>query len=235
MSEYGSFRSGWDGPSRISTSTVFLQEATETLPAEPTYLPLPFTPTSSSGSSSTSADGRTVWTRYPFQCDLSFYQGDDVVVTLQLQDPNNPDVDMSDTNTWQWFAQIRARHSYTSTLINDFSVDSYFVPAAPPNAAMTVVQLFLPRELNTHRGIFDWELYSISNFDYANFPKPADWPTDEVWPPTDTLKTWLWGNCTIVPRTSTTDELLSGDTSVSGGGGGVVATAFVVGPNGRVP
>ena len=37
MSEFGSFRFGWDAPSRIGASAVMLQEAIELLPGRPTY------------------------------------------------------------------------------------------------------------------------------------------------------------------------------------------------------
>lgn len=212
---YVASRFGQDAPARIAASTQVLTEATETLPGEPMYQSLiPFYPGGvvSGGSSGSILDSRTTktWEHSPSQMDLSFYVGDDVVIPLYIQDPNNPLIDMSDQNQWQWVAQIRAVAHYKSTLVNDFIVDSrYIAPTPPATLGRTLVQLFLPREDNKYWGEFEWELYSISPFDFSNFTKPSDWPTDEVWPPPDTLRTWLSGTCTILLRTSSTDELLS--------------------------
>jgi hypothetical protein len=236
-------RFGQDAPARFAASTPMLMEATEMFPQE-WVLPnlIPFYPAASDGSTSSGfildADGNRVWTKFPSRLDLVFYQGDDVMIPLYIQDPNNPLMDMSDQAEWEWHAQIRVLHSHRSTFVNDFIVDSqYFPPVAPETVGKTLVQLLMPRDLNIYWGVYQWELYSVSPFDYSNFTEPAGWPDDEVWPPTTALKTWLWGQCTIQPRTSTTDVLPATT-------GGPVwpdippagwTSPFVVGPNGRVP
>jgi hypothetical protein len=246
MSEYVGSRFGQDMPARIAGSTVVLIEATDILPGEPMYQPLiPFYPggvvsgSDPSGSLAAAAADLS-WERTPTDFPITFWEGDDMVIPLYIQDPNNPDLDMSDQSQWEWHAQIRLLASYTSTLITEFSVDSqYFAPGTyDPLIGTTLVSLFLPRELNTHAGSFSWELYSISPMAYSDeFAKPDDWPDDEVWPPTTTLRTWLQGDCTIKLRTAATDALPVTSTPWTGNFAvaAVNAGPFVVGPNGRVP
>jgi hypothetical protein len=233
-------RFGQDAPARIAASTPMLMEATEMYPQEWTMPNLiPFYPPPSTTDDTPrfilDADGNRIWVNFPSRLDLTFYQGDDVVVPLTLQDPM---MDTDDPSTWEWHAQIRVLHYYKSTFVNDFIVDAdYTAPVAPETTGTTLVQLFLPRERNIYWGTYQWELYSVSPFDYSNFAQPDDWPDGETWPPADTLKTWLWGQCVIKPRTSTTDVL----PTISGGGPvwpdipGYWTSPFVVGPNGRVP
>ena len=132
-----------------------------------------------------------------------------------------------------WFAQVRRWHSYKSTLIDTFSVKASFHTGTTEADEYTIVELFLPRTDNTEWGVFQWELYSISTEDYTRFPKPDDVDAAD-WPPPDALRTWLWGHCTIVPRTATTDYLPTPPTTP----GTPVLTqggVFFAGPNGRVP
>jgi hypothetical protein len=239
MSEAGSFRFGWDAPARISTSTVMLQEASEVLPAEFLYTPIPFTPVLDGGSNGTDAlliNGYPYWQRTPSRCDLIFYQGDDVVIPLFFNDPSVLGDDM-DTD-FSWYAQIRRLHYYKSTFVNDFTIDATYHMAAEEIDEYTQVELFLPRMFNTYSGIYHWELYSVSAEDLSRFPKPVDVAVED-WPPPDALRTWLYGECRIVPRTSQTDYLDTGTSLMppTGPAVPVVVTngGFVVGPNGRVP
>jgi hypothetical protein len=164
------------------------------------------------------------------------------VIPLYLQDPNNPDMDMSDQSEWEWHAQVRLLPHHSSTLIHDFSVDSQYYPPGTydPILGTTLVSMYLPREMNHRHGDFSWELYSISPYVYSpEYPQPDDWPEDEIWPPTTKLRTWLYGDCTIKIRTGSTDEFPGEVTTPPGNTsivlpvvGGLIMT---VGPNGRVP
>jgi hypothetical protein len=176
--------------------------------------------------------------------DLTFRQGDDVLIPLYLQDPENPTLDMS---TWEWHAQIRVLPYYTRTLVNEFTTDASYYPPGPPPAyhptlGTTLVQMLLPRELNDFRGRYAWEMYSIGPYDFADFPQPVDWPVDaEPWPPTTALRTWLYGLCTITGRTTDTDLLPDVDVDVIPLPPGEYPypytgyPGYFVGPNGRVP
>jgi hypothetical protein len=238
-------RFGQDAPRRIAASATMITEATAYLPGEPVYPALiPFYQgqvVSGSGALepafSVTSDGKQVWTKYPSRCDLTFYLGDDVVIPLYFQDPNNADM-----SVWQWEAQIRHYHSYNSSLFYDFSIATVLIPAeetddpdTPLSEAFSIteVSLFMPRMLNTIPGVFTWEMYSISPYAYSNFPIP-DGVEPEDWPPDDTLRTWLYGLCTILPRGSTTDYLPvvvePAPALPMGWNGG-----WFVGPNGRVP
>ncbi len=237
-SEYGSFRFGWDGPARIRTSTVYLQEASELLPGETLYTPIPFLPPITDGSGSSdiqlSEDGHPIWQSIPSCVDLVFYQGDDVVIPLYFNDPTVLGDNMA--AEFDWTAQIRVWHRYTSTLVNEFSVKATYHPSAqtPPveTDEYTLVEMFLPRSENIHWGVYRWELASTSPQDYSRFPKP-DGIDDADWPPTDGVRTWLYGHCTIVPRLTSTDFL---PPAVSDGSSGVITQGgYFVGPNGRVP
>jgi hypothetical protein len=238
MSESGSFRFGWDAPARISTSTVQFSEASEMLPL--LYAPLPF-PTDASGNGSntgmaTTPDGFPLWTTTPTRVDLVFWQGDDVVIPLYFNDPAVLGDDMAES--FSWFAQIRACHSYHSTLVSEFSVAAtYHAGDGTEATEYTQVEMFLARMYNLYAGIFQWEIYSIdSTADFSRFPKPDG---AETWPPPDQLRTWLYGYCTILPRTSDTDYLYDGSVVPPSTGDGVTVAVgnggFVVGPNGRVP
>jgi hypothetical protein len=180
--------------------------------------------------------GPQTWERQPERLDISFRQGDDVLIPLYLQDPENPALDMS---AWEWHAQIRALPYYTRTLVNEFTTDTeYFAPGEyHATLGTTLVKLFLPRELNDFRGTYAWEMYSIGPYDFAEFPQPVDWPVDaEPWPPATSLRTWLYGLCTITGRTTDTDVLPDVTTDViPPGGAWYAADGFFVGPNGKVP
>jgi hypothetical protein len=238
MSQYVASRFGQDMPSRITASTPMLLEATDT-PGEPMYQPLiPFYPGVVSGDSLVASAIDQSWERQPTDFNLTFYEGDDVVIPLYIQDPNNPTHDMSDQMQWEWHSEIRCLAYYGSTLITEFSVDSEYMPPGSfdPVVGTTLVSLFLPREMNDRAGTFSWELYSLSPITYSpEFTKPDDWPDEEPWPPTTALRTWLRGTCTILLRTAATDVLPDTGSGSSGGGGVVVSTGIFVGPNGRVP
>jgi len=248
MSQYAASRFGQDAPARISGTTTTLLEASDQ-PGEPMYQPvIPFYPGgvvsgSAAALGTTSSNGD--WDHVPTDLDITFYEGDDVVIPLYLQDPNSPTLDMSDQTDWEWHSQIRMLAYHGSRLVVEFTTDSTYYPPGTihPTVGTTLVSLFLPRELNTVAGTFSWELYSISPVTYSNeFAKPDDWPTDEVWPPTTTLRTWLNGDCVIKVRTGATDVIagpvatpfnqwMYGNQAIAA----VNTGPFVVGPNGRVP
>lgn len=231
MTQLGTWRQGYDAPARIATSGVMMLEATAVPPAEPRYQPLiPFFPPSLvPGTGGAVGSGSDEWKAYPDRLDLSFWQGDDVQVPLYITDPNDPTKDMSNEAGWEWQADIRWVHSYASTLVNSFVVESEY----DTNQQMTLVTLFLPRILNMYRGNFQWELASVSPYEGPVFPVP---PTIDpaLWPPTDQVKTWLYGDVTIVPRLTDTDQLPPPVTTTTDDGG-ATNLGFVVGPNGRVP
>jgi hypothetical protein len=245
LSQYGVTRFGQDAPALISTSGGVLDEATELIPAEPRYGLIPFPPYPGSGivsgtSGGTTTEGPDRWTAYPDRLDLIVYEGDDVQIPLYFQDPNDPTKDLSNENGYQWEAEIRVIHSYNSTLVNTFAVESEYIPVAEgdPLSGTTKVTLFLPRLLNTYRGTFRWELASTSPYEGPVFPIPPGVDPEE-WPPTDQIKTWLYGTITIVHRLTDTDVLPpAGELPPAmseGGSTGAWTGAFVVGPNGRVP
>jgi hypothetical protein len=230
-------------------SATALLEASD-LPGEPMYQPvIPFYPggiTSGSSAGSLASGTNTDWERVPTDLDITFHEGDDVMIPLYIADPNNPLLNMSDQSQWHWYSQIRRLPYYGSVLVAEFSTDSTYYPPGTldPTVGTTLVQLFLPREMNTVAGEFAWELYSISPVVYSpEFVKPDDWPTGDVWPPTTTLRTWLSGDCTIQLRTTATDEvpvvigtaLGPNSVLVSVGPPAVTDTHIIVGPNGRVP
>lgn len=240
MSEYGVARYGYDSPSRVAGTSMMLAESTALLPGEPRYAPIPFPPSpfiASGASAGSSASGDTqVWSNYPSRCDLTWYQGDDVMIPLYFDNP--ADLDMSDQDGYEWHAEVRVLHSYRSTLVNTFSIDSTAIPpdteAGTPG--VTRVSMFLPRSENIYTGKFRWDLYSLSPIegDMSEYPPLPDAPTP--WPPTTTLRTWLYGVVMIYPRVTGTDFLPASDTgSGSGGDTTTVVMPFFVGPNGRVP
>jgi hypothetical protein len=244
--EFGSFRFGWDGKNRISTSTIALQEATELLPDSFLHAPVPFLPNivdgggTGSGDTQLSEDGHRIWSSVPAAVDLIFWQGDDIVIPLYFNDPAVLSDDMADN--YAWYAQIRVLPTYKSTFVNDFVTKAVYHPSAqePPSEEdeYTKVELFLPRSENIYAGLYRWELYSISLQDWSRFPEPADWPEDTPWPPTDELRTWLFGRCLIVPRTSSTDVLPVDAIPPTDAGytpPAITQNGWVVGPNGRVP
>jgi hypothetical protein len=239
MTDYAAYRFGRDAPARIATSVVMFDEANELLPEEPMYQPvIPFYPVISSGSGGVTTTDQN-WTNYPGRCDLSFYQGDDVTVTLLIEDPSDDTPDMS--TAWDWTAQIRVFHTYHSTLVNTFSVKDEYVPPTVDAVGYTAVTLFLPRADNIYAGTYNWDLYAKSPFTVTGLPEPDDWPEDDVWPPADQIRTWLYGEVSILPRVTSTDALPVPNVMApgwSGPGAGVVVAnsqGFVVGPNGRVP
>lgn len=207
--EFGAYRFGYDAPSRISTSTVFYADQGADLPGEPRYQPLPFV-SGEAATSGTTPSGQPIWANLPSRCDLVLYQGDDVVIPLYF---NNPDITGDDYSTDEWVAQIHFRHSWRSSLLADFSVAaSYHVSPTGTDVAdvddeYTVVEMYLPRASNTRWGLFEWEIASYSAMDLSRFPAPPDWDETVTWPPAQALKTWLFGRCMILPRTTTTDEM----------------------------
>ena len=244
MGQYGAFRFGWDAPHRIGTSVSLLAEQSALLPAEPVYQPLiPFYPAIVSGSTSASGVNATDddWVSYPGRLDLFCYQGDDVQIPLYFQNPSDLNFDISNENLWNWKAQIRVLHTTRSTLVNEFAVESEFLPEDPTNPddlGVTKVTLFLPRTLNTYVGQFHWDLQSVSPFVGPDYPRPENYPEEEPWPPDDLIRTWLYGIIKIVPRVTATDVIPPSGELPIGNGGAVPAPfagPFVVGPNGRVP
>lgn len=244
MTDYAAFRFGRDAPARIATSVVLFDEADALLPEEPMYQPLiPFYPVISSGTSQALLGAEQSWSNYPAKCDISFYQGDDVTITLVIEDPSDLTPDMS--TAWDWSAQIRVLHSYRSTLVNTFSVKDEYTAPVGDVIGYTTVTMFLPRSENIYRGKYRWDLYSKSPFSVTDLPRPPDVPEPEPWPPADQIRTWLYGDVTIIPRVTSTDALPVDPALPAGGStnwwpGPVAAVTnyvggFVVGPNGRVP
>ena len=216
-----------------------LMEATE-MPPVPTYQPLvPFYPSlvngdgSSSVAASSVANGDTAkWKQYPDRLDIYVYQGDDVRVSLFFQST----VDMS---AYEWWAQLRVVHRYQARLVQEFAVAPTFIPAVPPellSPAATQVDLFLPRQSNDQAGLYQWELAAKGPYDWSDFTKPSDLSEDTLWPPIDSVKTWVYGYFYVVPRLTTTDFLPLPPGAVTTGGTVVMTpTGMTVGPNGRVP
>ena len=175
MAEYGAFRFGRDAPPRIATTTTMLVEPFAVLPGEPMYQPIPFLPSITSGSGGALGSGSSdsdidVWSNAPGRCDLMWYQGDDVVVPLTIEDPSDVTPDMS--TAWEWSAQIRVLHTYHSTLVNTFSVTDEYTAPVGETPGYTTVNLFLPRSENVFVGRYRWDLYSKSPLDVAGFPDP---------------------------------------------------------------
>lgn len=235
MAAYGAFRFGRDNPSLIATTAQMVVEAQSLMPGEPTYQPIPFYPSvvSGSGAQLGASTDTQVWANYPGRCDLTFYQGDDVTIPLTIQDPADLTPDMS--TQWDWSAQIRVCHTYHSTLVNTFAVRDAYTPPLGEDPGFTEVVLFLPRSENIYVGRYRWDLYSVSPFDAAGFVRPPGVIDPEPWPPTDQIRTWLYGAVTILPRVTSTDVLPA---LPEGGGGGTVTPQqqwLFVGPNGLVP
>ena len=203
---------------------------------------IPFYPAISSGNGgvTTTSDNQD-WRSFPSRVDLTFYQGDDVTIPLTIQDPSDPTFDMS--TDVEWTAQIRLLHSYHTTLVNTFSVKDEYFPADVDTAGFTLVTMFLPRSENVYIGTYHWDIYSMSPLDAENFPQPPDVHPPQTWPPTDQIRTWLYGEVTILPRVTSTDILppiVETPVVVNWWPGPMAATTnetggFVVGPNGRVP
>lgn len=223
-------------PTRISASAELILEPGDVAPSLPWYQPLvPFFGSQVVSGGAPAAGGTSSdsgeWKSYPDRLDLSFYQGDDVQIPLYFQDSRDMSAD-------EWQADVRFVHRYASTLIYEFSVSTEFVPAGVDTPARTLVTLFLPRQLNKYFGHFQWELASTSPYTGPTFPVPAGVDAAE-WPPTDQVKTWLYGELSVVPRLTDTDVLTTaGDSTfvpIGPVAAGVSPAGFVVGPNGRVP
>lgn len=250
MTNHPASRFGQDAPARIQSTASMLLESTSLLPEQvPMPVSIPFYPggvitgdQAAAAALAAANPGPQTWERQPERLDITFRQGDDVLIPLYLQDPENAALDMSG---WEWVAQIRRLPHYSSTLVNEFTTDTAYYPPGPPPAyhptlGTTLVQLLLPRELNDFRGRFAWEMYSIGPYDFSEFPEPADWPADaDPWPPATSLRTWLYGLCTIRARTTDTDVLPDVPSDVlplppvDGWYPGY--PGYFVGPNGRVP
>lgn len=236
MGEYGTHRFGWDSKTRIAGTTMMLAQAPDLPPGEPMYQPVPFLPSiSSGGTPGTPGTDVDTWVNAPTRVDLTFYQGDDVLVPLTITDPSDPTLDMS--TTVEWAAQIRLLHTYRSTLVSSFSITDAYTPPTVDESGFTTVTLFLPRSENIYIGQFRWDLYSVSPLDVADFPQPPEVIDPEPWPPTDRIRTWLYGMVTVYPRVTETDFLPPAITTGGGSGGGdpTGAQVIFVGPNGRVP
>ena len=139
------------------------------------------------------------------------------------------------STAWEWSAQIRVLHTYHSTLVNTFSVTDEYTAPAGELPGFTAVNLFLPRSENVYVGRYRWDLYSKSPLDVADFPRPPDVPAPEPWPPTDQVRTWLYGIVTIIPRVTSTDFLPPAVIVDGGGEPSALSSGYFVGPNGRVP
>ena len=185
-------------------------------------------------SPSGNGNGNTQYKQFPDRLDLYWYQGDDVQIPLYFTNPDDPALDMSNENDYEWKSEVKTRHRYFATEVYEFTIESEAVPPTPPatESGITLVTLFLPRELNKYRGVFAWDLQSTSPFSGPVFPQPPD---IDVWPPTDQVKTWLWGYVYVVPRVTSTD-FLPPDNAVAPSTAVVVTPqGWTVGPNGRVP
>jgi hypothetical protein len=129
-------------------------------------------------------------------------------------------------------------HRYWSTLIHQFTINATYVPpevGPPETVGYTLVTLFLPRSLNTIIGTYEWDLQSVSPFVGPSYPRPPEILAAD-WPPTDQLKTWIFGHFYIVPRVTSTDYLpVVPATAVAAGQLVTVTPAGLFGPNGRVP
>ena len=184
---YAGSRFGQDTKTRIAASTEMLMEATEQLP-EPQYQPLiPFLPPSiisggaiSGGSTglaiASGSGGDTDWKDYPDRLDLHVYQGDDVQIPLYFRNPGDPTMDLSNENGYEWKGQIRVIHRYTSTLVNEFVIESSLIPPDPLPAEQintSLVTLFLPRFKNQYPGVYSWDLCSTSPYTGPDLPPAA--------------------------------------------------------------
>ena len=237
MGGYVADRGGWDGPNRIATTAEYTTLATELLPGEPMYAPIPFFPSIISGSGGAlGSAGTDSWSNVPGRVDLTWYQGDDITIPLTIEDPADVTPDMS--TQWDWVAQIRICHTFRSTLVNTFAVkDEYFPPDAD-TAGFTQVTLFLPRSENLYIGRYRWDLYSKAPLTLTGFPQPPDVIAPEPWPPTDQIRTWLFGEVTILPRVTSTDVLDTDPLPVVPVVPGATINLGILpfaGPNGRVP
>jgi hypothetical protein len=172
---------------------------------------VPFLPVITSGDTSPTTEDLVTpdsWSNYPGRCDLTFYQGDDVTVTLNIEDPSDLTPDFA--TDCEWSAEIRQYHTYLSTLLNTFSVTDVYTapdPGPPEVVGYTTVTLFLPRSENVWAGCFRWELFCEMPIDLTDFPRPPDVPEPEPWPPTTQVRTFIYGIVTILPRVSATDSL----------------------------
>jgi hypothetical protein len=242
--QFGTWRHGYDAPARIATSGMMLQEATAVAPGEPRYQPLiPFFPPSlvpGTGGAASGTSGTDDWKQLPGRLDLYCYQGDDVQIPLFFSDPTDWEIDMS---TWEWKGQVRVIHNARSTLVHDFVTAAEYLPPEPSDEqpqGMTQVTLFLPHQFNVFTGRYCWDVCSTGPFDGPAYPvePPAGIEIDE-WPPTTSVKTWLYGEFWVVPRVTATEWVPPPDAlPVGGDGGGVVVmtpAGWCVGPNGRVP
>jgi hypothetical protein len=181
---------------------------------------------------SSASSGDAEWKKYPGRLDLYVYQGDDIQIPLYFKDASDPDLDMSE---WTWNAQIRMRHRYYSTLLNEFSISAELVLPTPPDTVnTTLVTLFLPRFHNQYAGVWSWDVHSVSPFIGPTFPKPPD-VAPEDWPMADQIKTWLFGYIYVVPRVTETDYLPLPPNAYPVGPIAVTPQGYTVGPNGRVP
>lgn len=244
MSAYGSYRFGQDSPSRIAGTTELFLESGE-VPPEMTYQPvIPFYPptltTGGGAGAQVLSQGNDEWKSYPGRLDLFCYLGDDVQIPLFFQDPSDWEMDMAGPE-WTWEAQVRVYRSYRSTLVNDFVVAATYLPPDQTEEqpqGQTQVTLFLPRSLNVYSGEFAWDVRSTGPFQGPDFgAEVPEGVPEEEWPPTTSMKTWLYGDFTVVPRTSDTpylpptralDASAMQPITVNGYG-------YMIGPNGRVP
>jgi hypothetical protein len=233
---YAGSRSGNDGPARIAHTAEMLLEASEVPPVPRYQAVVPFLPSNITDASGTLAAAGTTtdseFKLYPDRLDLFIWQGDDIQIPLYFMDPANPTLDMS---TWTWKAQARTWYDYYGRLVWD-TVET--ASAATANGVTTtLVNLFVPRQVNRFRGVFWWELQSSSPYTGPSMvgqPRPDDVPATD-WPPTTQVKTWLYGKLYVVPRLSSTDTLPPKSTVTNGQTILMTPEGWVAGPNGRVP
>ena len=146
-----------------------------------------------------------------------------MTITLVIEDPGDHTPDMS--TAWDWSAQIRVLHTYHSTLVNTFSVkDEYTAPVGDAVGYTDGDAVPAPLRRTSTQGKYRWDLYSKSPFNVTDLPRPPDVPEPEPWPPTDQIRTWLYGDGHDPPA-SHLDRCLPVDPAIPAGGAPLVAGA----------
>lgn len=242
MGNQAGSRFGQDGPNRITVAPSMLTEASEVMPYEPVYYPvIPFLPPSISngGGSGSGGSGGGVgasiltgvseedYKMYPGHLDLHWWQGDDVVIRLNISDASDPNLDLSIDNGCVWTGQVRVLHDKHATRAYDFSISTAYTAPDPDiedALGVTQVSLFLHRDFNRYRGVYHWDLQCRIPTDLSEFPKPEG-TGNMVWPPTDAVKTYLYGLVYVVPEVSTEVPPSTG----------VAEPIRIIWPNGMVP
>lgn len=237
---------GQDGPARVAQAADMLMEASEMAPVPQyqqlvSFLPADIVSGDAASSITSGVTGSldSTYKQYADRLDLYIWQGDDLVIPLYFKDPNQPDLDMS---TWEWKAQVRTRHRYNARWVYDFIEVASHIQAIDTDDGLydqTLVQLVLPRQVNAYRGVFEWELHSTSPWtgpDMTGITQPDEVWDDTQWPPTEQVKTWLYGRLYVVPRLNSTDTLPIPAGAIGNGSVlWVTPQGWTAGPNGRVP